>query len=682
MAEDRQISSRRSIVSLRSVIIGLLGVIVICGITPYNDFAVNNTYLVGNFLPVGLVLFLVMAALLINAPLYKWLPKYALRQGELAVITAMILSACSLPGSGLMRYLPTGIVGAYTTASIKTDVAQMLEKTGLPAWLRPDVGTESPAEIGNTEVFRNYLARSPDGTVPWSAWAWPMAIWGIFFACMWGLTIFLSLIVNTQWAENEKLAFPLATVYTSLIESPEPGRCLNTLFRSYGFWIAAASVFVFHGFNGLHAYFPSFPEIPRSFDFSTILTESPWRFMLIEFKRSEVYFSIIGITFFLQTRTSFSIWFYVVMLQIVLMIMGTQQYDFSEAAKKDETFGGLVTLSLVLIYAGRKHWWMVIRSMFGRDITGQYPAHFISHAQSGWGVVICFIGLNLFLMSMGSTFIGAICTSLALVMLVMTIARVVAETGLIFVQVNWSPSRLWAYPIHIPTHPISTTSASFLATSWTGYILHDLRESFASFFQQGLRVVDLTESDQPRANRSGWKIILAVVLALVVGYVVSAAGMLWTEYHYAATLTTAAEAPLNKYGIDQAVREQILEPLQGYPNIPKESHNQIFHIFLGSGIVGSLSILRMTYSWWPLHPIGFIILYSWATRMIWFSVLLGWLAKVVIVRTGGISLFRTSRNFFIGLVIGEATAAGFWLIVSLVLNFMGYEYHRILLLPY
>src|ERR1051325_5789614 len=48
---------QRKPVNLRSVLLGLLGVIFICTLTPYNDWAVNNTYLVGNYLPVGLLLF-------------------------------------------------------------------------------------------------------------------------------------------------------------------------------------------------------------------------------------------------------------------------------------------------------------------------------------------------------------------------------------------------------------------------------------------------------------------------------------------------------------------------------------------------------------------------------------------------------------------------------------------------
>jgi hypothetical protein len=82
-----------------------------------------------------------------------------------------------------------------------------------------------------------------------------------------------------------------------------------------------------------------------------------------------------------------------------------------------------------------------------------------------------------------------------------------------------------------------------------------------------------------------------------------------------------------------------------------------------------------------LHPVGLLIAYGWPIKNIWFSLFVGWLVKAVIVRLGGADLFRSARNFFIGLIIGEAGAAAFWLVVCLVLNANGLAYKAIRLLP-
>lgn len=41
--------------TLRSILLGLMGVIFINALTPYNDYALNNAPLVGNNLPLGVV---------------------------------------------------------------------------------------------------------------------------------------------------------------------------------------------------------------------------------------------------------------------------------------------------------------------------------------------------------------------------------------------------------------------------------------------------------------------------------------------------------------------------------------------------------------------------------------------------------------------------------------------------
>src|SRR5262245_59586969 len=70
-------------ITWRSVLLGMAGVVLICGLTPYNDYALNNTFLVGNNLPLGLVMLLFMITVLINAPLSRWRPQAALSSGEI-----------------------------------------------------------------------------------------------------------------------------------------------------------------------------------------------------------------------------------------------------------------------------------------------------------------------------------------------------------------------------------------------------------------------------------------------------------------------------------------------------------------------------------------------------------------------------------------------------------------------
>src|SRR5438045_3343022 len=102
---------QRPPVNWRSLLLGLLGTIVIAGLTPYNDYALNNTFLIGNNLPLGVVMLLFLFSLFVNGPLSRWAPRYAMTSGEVAVAFSMTLVSCAIPSGGLMRYFPGVLTG-------------------------------------------------------------------------------------------------------------------------------------------------------------------------------------------------------------------------------------------------------------------------------------------------------------------------------------------------------------------------------------------------------------------------------------------------------------------------------------------------------------------------------------------------------------------------------------------
>jgi hypothetical protein len=59
------------------------------------------------------------------------------------------------------------------------------------------------------------------------------------------------------------------------------------------------------------------------------------------------------------------------------------------------------------------------------------------------------------------------------------------------------------------------------------------------------------------------------------------------------------------------------------------------------------------------------------TGQIWFSVFVSWLLKLLILKYGGLYLYRVLKPFFLGLILGEATAAGFWLVVDFLMGEKG-----------
>ena len=68
--------------------------------------------------------------------------------------------------------------------------------------------------------------------------------------------------------------------------------------------------------------------------------------------------------------------------------------------------------------------------------------------------------------------------------------------------------------------------------------------------------------------------------------------------------------------------------------------------------------------WWPFHPIGFAIGGTWIMDQLWLTCFTGWLLKSVVLRYGGLKFYQRLRPAFLGLILGQFTCNGFWLIVD------------------
>jgi hypothetical protein len=726
-------------VTWRSVGVGLCGVVFICGLAPYNDWVVNNTYVVGTFLPVGLLLFFFLFVMVINAPLhliagsrqraagrgegalgwsflptaYRLLPT-PLSGGELAVALGMTLVSCTLPGSGLMRYLPAFIVGTYYHAGGNADFMHVLREANPPDWMYPRFGSEVLEERPFDPVIANYVGRVPADedtfaarwrAVPWGAWVVPALTWGALMAGIYGAVLCMAVIVRRQWMENERLAFPLATVYLTLIEPPEAGRGLNALFRSRGFWIAAGAVFFIHIVNGLVQYYPRYvPEIPLTYDLRGVFTEEPWRYMTWSFMMARVFFSVIGLVFLVQTNIAFSLWFFFILFQVTFMSYGMQRADYTVGMRLDQLFGAVVVFAGVLLWLGRSQWGLVLRQMLrGRrrlEGTGRLEPqdHFLPYSVAGWGLVICLGIVLVWLVAAGATVIGAVVIVGMLFMLFFVVARIAAETGVLFTQLPVPVNRPWIYMLQDLPWEIRTTERTFfLGAKLYGILGHDLRESAGVFTTHALKVGDEmvyggrapAEAGGPmRTEGPGWRrgvwFIGALVLALSVGFVVAGASMLYVNYSYAATLDERQDFPISPYAVAHAPLGQMYHPSVDYvpPRTgPSEPHSRLGHFTFGAALTGVLSVLRLRYVSWPLHPVGYLLMGTHAIANMWFSIMLGWVVKVLIVRFGGARMFRGARFFFIGLILGEAGAAAFWLVTGFARNMMGLPYYPIHVLP-
>lgn len=679
-------------ISIRSIVLGVAGVLVVSLLTPYNNYVVNNTDLIGSFLPTGVVLLLLLCTLG-NAFLRRWLPGAAFSRAELTVALGMTLVACAFPAVGMMRYLPGHLVSPFHHASTDPVAADALRQAELSDWIFPDFVTDStdPAVRGNDPVVTGFVSRvTADedsfvgrvAAVPWAAWVRPGIAWGIFFAALLGAVVCLTVIFREQWVVAERLSFPLATIYLSLVEEPKPGHALSPLLRSRAFWIAMGSVIVIDALYGLNQYFPTVPAINLSIDMRGLMAEPPLNYTDQFFRTQGIFFTIIGITFFMQSKVSFSLWGLFVLLQVVRMTLGHAGASITPGMETDQIFGATTVFGTMILWLARKRLWLIACHMFRAPKDKESHGRYLTHRASGWGLVAC-VGVAItWLTAAGASVVGAVVIVLLLLLLYTVLAKLVAETGLLYVLVPVPVNRPWIYAVQdLPGEPRTTIGSYMFSSMFSGVLTHDHRQSLSPFAIHSLRIAD----EQPAVTRRAGAYLALLLLAMVLAYVASGVASLYIHYNYALTLDSSGTGlDNNDWGWLNMPKQMMLGFTADYVpprNGPAESHSHLAFFGTGAGLTGLLAFLHLRYPAFPLHPIGYLLVFTWGLRVTWFSIFVGWVAKMIIVRLGGSRLLMGMRPFFLGLIVGEATAAAGWLIVSLVLAQFGFEYRAIRLLP-
>ena len=104
--------------TVRAVILGLLGAALLGACTFFNDMVMGGTFLIGNFLPVTVFGGLVLYMLLVHPAWRRFGRGTALQGRELAVIMALVLCACYVPGRGLMHLFTTFLMLPHHYARI------------------------------------------------------------------------------------------------------------------------------------------------------------------------------------------------------------------------------------------------------------------------------------------------------------------------------------------------------------------------------------------------------------------------------------------------------------------------------------------------------------------------------------------------------------------------------------
>ena len=640
-------------VTARAVCLGLLAAGIICLLSAYNDCYLKNTLLVGNHFPVGAIVLVAVLVLAVNTAARRFLHVRGLASGELLLIWGIVGVAGSLSSYSFVGYFPSFVVAPAYYATPSNEYATWIVKH-LPDWM---VVSRDP----NDPALRWFMEGLPKGeSIPWRKWAGPIVTWGGFALVLYASNIALCTVFFQQWSKRERLIFPIVYVPVEVAADPGPGQLVNDFFRSRLVWVGIAIPVLVWGYKGLRAYVPGLPNIPLYWSLWGIFPDRPWsEFRLLG---AEVFFSAIGISFLLTREVGFSFWFFYVLYRaswvfIAWLGAGGQGFfgNWSTGFAVFETSGGMFAIAAFLCWSARRSLaaWLR-RAVTGRTDPAEDPlppwlcllligGGFL--AMTGW-----------YALAGAQWWVGAVATATFLVML-LVLTRVVAESGLLFLSGITEPFRFVAGLF--PASWVSGASLTTLALQ-RGIINEDMRKIFMPYVMNGLKAAD--QGRLPLGKVAG-----VFGIAAVVGLSIGTWSFIATSHKYGATnVETWAAVMAPRYYLDEAANRQKNPPEFATLKVGQKAvfPTNLAHTIVGAALVGALLVLRAAFTWWPLHPFGFVVCATWAVSRIWFSIFLGWLAKTCIMSFGGAQTYRRAVPLFIGLALGEC-------VISVLLTLTG-----------
>jgi len=253
------------------------------------------------------------------------------------------------------------------------------------------------------------------------------------------------------------------------------------------------------------------------------------------------------------------------------------------------------------------------------------------------------------------------------------ISRMLAETGVFFVHTYWYPCTIvWAF---LGTKALGPEPVLIMIMLSVVLVL-DPREALMPYVINSFKLLDVTK------QRLG-KFALWAAFILVVALTVAVPVTLYQQYDRGTETSDSWSYRWSpQFAFKEAVRvKQRLvaqdslekaEALSGWQRFAHARPNKT--AMLGMSITFVLVMIfifcRMRFANWPLHPVFFLVMGTWAGRIVAWSFLMGWVIKSLVVKFSGAGGYQKLKALMFGVIAGEMTAGIIALLISTVYYFV------------
>lgn len=582
-----------------------------------------------------------------------------LSQSELILVYAMMLVGTGIPSFGLTAYLVPTLIGGNYFATPENKWRELFYEY-TPKWIVPWDPLGKEKQPVSVAFYEGLHYGEP---IPWREWIIPLLAWTLFALLLFFMMICLASILRRQWVEGEKLIFPLVQVPLEMAR--EDGGLVNPFFRNKLMWLGFAIPFVIHTINAFHYYFPYIPSLTLQVNLNQYLPNPPWN--QIGIFEIWVHFSVIGLSFIIASDLAFSLWFFFLLFKIEAAIAASfgmrMDYVFTypvQVFAAYQMLGAFIILTFYMLWTARHY----IRGVLLKAFTNKSPLDDsrepLPYRVAVWGFLLAgtmlvawcgYAGMNIL--------VASVVLILFVLFIMLPLTRFVSEGGLLFIQAPFQPTEM----INSFAHSDILGGKNLTILAYIQRIfMFDLRASLLPSLMDAFKISDSTRY---KKRHFLWGLILAILLSIGSSYI----SELWMIYR--------------RGGVSMSPWFLIAAPQQPFQFLASALQNPASPdwragTFLGVGLAIAvfLTQMRLRFTWWPLHPLGYAMGPSWPMIQLWFSIMVGWFIKVFILKAGGMKAFNRARPFFLGMILGEFLVGGIWIIIDGITGMQG---HRIFL---
>jgi hypothetical protein len=630
-------------ISFKAILFGII-------LIPINDlWVVYMMEVKGGAFPTSMSLFShavfsLLIVFLLNLFLKRYIPRLALNRGEVLLTYSMVaLGSCWL---GIDNYpvLVSCATHPYWFATPENKYKELFFKY-LPKWLIvPDKKALEGYFLGWSSFYtKEHIL----------AWLKPILYWTLFFMIMVWIMMCMNIIFRKQWAENERLTFPIIQLPLAITDES------LYLFKSKLMWIGFAIAAIIDIINNINANYPFFFHIAiRDYDLGQFITTPPWNAI----GWTPLYFfpCIIGLGYLLPLDLAFSCWFfywYWKMLKVMSVAFNLQVARPDMPYINDQSAGAYLGIAFFVLWVGRRYLYQVLKRIFtGRSEVSDEEEP-LSYRAAFLGIILGYIALIVFLMEAGMRLITAFLFLLIFFLLSLAIARIRVELGSPVHDLHFAgPDQM--LPRIAGVESFTKGDLVFFTLSWSfnrAYRAHPMPHQI-----EGLKIAE-------RTGVSERDYMWAMLLASLVGSFASFWALLHTYYKLG---TLAKAAPWTTgYGWEAFNR------LHSWLTMPQERDN-LCSVFTFWGFLSTIVLvfIRSRYFWWPFHPIGYAVSSSWSMNLLWLPIFIAWMVKFFVLRVAGLRGYRQTLPFFLGLILGEFTIGSLTNILGIFFNWRIYPF--------